>query len=719
MASLERRLGLFSVITISISSMIGSGIFVLPGIGFQITGPGLGLAFLTSALCILPAAMSKAELATAMPTSGGTYVYLERTFGPLAGTVGGLGLFLSILLKASFSLVGIGAYFTLLSSFPLIPTMLSFLAIIILLNILGVGKVSNFLTVILFFTVIGLITLCIYSIPAWQLSNFNPIITNGMPGFFSATALVFVSFAGVTKIAAIAEEVKDPEKNLPRGILISLLLVTLIYFSLSTVLAAVFPASEIAGSKTPIYQLAYRLGGPLLGGIFAVIATLTLANTANAGVLAGSRFPFAMSRDKLLPSFIGKLHPKFITPITSILISGLIICMALLTFDVTKIAKLASAFMILGYIAVNLSVIVLRELRTNWYRPRYKSPLYPLLQIFGIFSGAVLLGSMGQLALMAILSIAIPGVILYLFYSRKQVTRRGVLGIRGKRNDLIQETVPKHGEFCSFDISGEAEIVVGLFGNERSSEMLIEMGLAMAQHTHVEVAQIIELPEQTDLHDMIDEPGQMRSLRRRVTAMANDKNESITFDLVPSHDISKTIFEISQRLSCNWLLIEWGGKTRGNFTVHNPIGWLKSHLKSNLAVFRDAGVRYIRKILVVINNDANDKLALETADHLAEVFWADITLTRFGKKSDSSEKKEYEISYLNELGAKLKAKNFSKLILGTNYVNSILDYTCDYDMLVLGSREFGLIESLKGTAEDKIMAKAACSVLAVHKADSN
>ncbi len=100
MQSLERRLGLFSVITISISSMIGSGIFVLPGLGFAMTGPSIYLAFLLSAICILPAAISKAELATAMPTSGGTYVYLERTFGPLAGTVSGLGLFLSILLKA-------------------------------------------------------------------------------------------------------------------------------------------------------------------------------------------------------------------------------------------------------------------------------------------------------------------------------------------------------------------------------------------------------------------------------------------------------------------------------------------------------------------------------------------------------------------------------------------------------------------------------------------
>ncbi|MAX66846.1 MAG: hypothetical protein CME66_07895, partial [Halobacteriovoraceae bacterium] len=223
MPSLERRLGLFAVVTISISSMIGSGIFVLPGIGFSITGPSIYLAFLASTLCILPAALSKAELATAMPTSGGTYVYLERTFGPLAGTVGGLGLFLSILLKAAFSLIGIGAYFSVFSSFPLLPTVLTFLVCIVLLNIFGVGKVSNFLTVILFVTIISLSVLSFMAIPTWSTDNLIPLLPHGFKGFFEATGLVFVSFSGVTKIAAIAEEIKEPERNIPKGIILSLI----------------------------------------------------------------------------------------------------------------------------------------------------------------------------------------------------------------------------------------------------------------------------------------------------------------------------------------------------------------------------------------------------------------------------------------------------------------------------------------------------------------
>lgn len=713
MSGLERRLGLFSVTAISISSMIGSGIFVLPGLGFSITGPSLYLAFLASAICILPAAISKAELATAMPTSGGTYVYLERTFGPLVGTVSGLGLFLSILLKAAFSLVGIGAYFSVISNFPLMPTMITFLVCITLLNIFGVGKVTNILTVILFITIISLAGLCAFAIPHWNIANLTPLMPHGFNGFFAATALVFVSYAGVTKIAAIAEEVKNPEKNLPRGILFSLLLVTIIYCILSLVLAGVYHYQEIAGEIKPIYRLAFDVGGSVVGTIFAIVATLTLINTSNAGILAGSRFPFAMARDHLLPKFLGKLHPKFLTPIVSIILSGLIILVVLLTMDVTKIAKLASAFMILSYIGDNAAVIVLRESRAQWYKPIYKSPLYPSLQAFGILSGILLLTAMGKLAIIAILSIAIPGVILYVFYSRKQMKRKGVVGIRGKRQDLIEENTPP-ADFCSFDVTGDAQVVVGLFGREKSAEMLIEMGTAMQKNNHVEVAQIIELPEQTDLHDITDEPGQMRSLRRRIIAMANEKNESITFDMVPSHDVARTVFEISQRLHCKWLLIEWAGRSRGAFTFHNPIGWLKSHLHCNLATFRDAGVRYIRKIIVLTHDDLNDSLALETADHLAQVYWADITITAFSHKNSPLETQEAHLNKLKGFGKELKAPNNSKLIHGSDEIQSVLELTAEYDLLILGSSDHTLLNAFRGTYDDKLIANASCSVLAVH-----
>ena len=146
MKKLERSLSLTSVIAISIGGMLGSGIFVLPGIAAAKTGSSVWLAYLLAAVCILPAALSKSELATAMPSSGGTYVYIERAFGPLMGTISGIGLWLSLLLKSSFALVGFGAYLAIIVNINPGFTKyfaLFFLLIILFLNIFGVKKVGK------------------------------------------------------------------------------------------------------------------------------------------------------------------------------------------------------------------------------------------------------------------------------------------------------------------------------------------------------------------------------------------------------------------------------------------------------------------------------------------------------------------------------------------------------------------------------------------------
>ncbi len=719
MQSLERRLGLFSVITISISSMLGSGIFVLPGIGFETTGPSLFLAFLLSAITILPAAMSKAELATAMPTSGGTYVYIERTFGPLAGTVSGLGLWLSILLKASFALIGLGTYFIVFSNLPIMPTILVFLAFIVVLNVFGVGKVSSMLAVILGISVVSIIILALISFSSWEQANLYPLMTNGWEGLTSATALVFVSFAGVTKVAAIAEEVKDPERNLPRGILLSLAIVTVLYCAVSFILAGIFSAAEIAGDIKPIHTLAVKVGGEWIGIFIALVAVLTMVNTSNAGILAGSRFPFAMSRDKLLPGFLGKLHPKFLTPLMSIILSGIVVSIVLLSMDVAKIAKLASAFMIMIYMVENLAVIVLREKRPQWYKPGYKAPMYPVLQVLGILSGLALLYTMGFLAVVAISSIAVPGLLFYFLYAKGKTTRKGVVGIKGKRSDLIEEATLPARHFNFYEAKRKAQVVVTLFGRERSSDMLVEMGVAFARHGDVEVASLIEVPEQTTLQDVSEEPAEIKSLRRRVNAMSLAMDEHITFYPTVSHDVAKSVFEISQCVHCDWLLTEWRGRNRGSLTIYNPIGWLKSHLHCNLAIFKDAGIRYIQKIIVLLSDDDNDKIALETADHLAEVNKASVTIAHFLPSNTSQEIVAESLETLKGMKLSCSPCTEAKIIQGLDVASEVIAESVNYDLLILGSPNHSFRNSLFGTSEDKMMARAACSVLAVHASSFN
>ena len=179
-------------------------------------------------------------------------------------------------------------------------------------------------------------------------------------------------------MAAIAEEIKNPGRNLPRGILISILLVTFIYCFLTFVMVGVLSPEELSGNLKPIHTLAEKVGGKAIGLVAATISILTMTSMANAGLLAASRFPFAMARDNLLPSIFGVINRKFLTPIYSILAAGLVIAIAIVSLDIEKIAKLASAFMLIIYMLENIAVIVLRENRVAWYQPEYKSLALPI-----------------------------------------------------------------------------------------------------------------------------------------------------------------------------------------------------------------------------------------------------------------------------------------------------------------------------------------------------
>ena len=209
--------------------MLGSGIFVLPGIAAAKTGSSIWLAYLLAAVCILPAALSKSELATAMPSSGGTYVYIERTFGPIFGTISGIGLWLSLLLKSSFALVGFGAYLTVLTQIDEGFTQyvaLLFLLVILFLNIFGVKKVGKVQIVIVSISLLCLSAILLFGLPKINEEYLEPVFIDGNIGLISTVAFVYISYAGVTKIAAIAGEIKNPSVNLPRAMMLSLFIMS-------------------------------------------------------------------------------------------------------------------------------------------------------------------------------------------------------------------------------------------------------------------------------------------------------------------------------------------------------------------------------------------------------------------------------------------------------------------------------------------------------------
>ena len=726
MKKLERSLALPAVIAISLGGMLGSGIFVLPGLAAAKTGPSLWLAYLIAALCILPAALSKSELATAMPSSGGTYVYIERAFGPIFGTISGIGLWLAMLLKSAFALVGLGAYMLVVINMDQELTKyvaLIFLAIIFVLNITGVKKVGKFQLYAVGISVLSLIMISFFGLQYMDPEFLTPFKTKGNIGLLSTVAFVYLSYSGVTKVAAIAEEIKNPSRNLPLAMILSLVLITIIYVVVSFVLVGNIPVETLGNDLKPIYTLSLKMGGPIIGILMAIIGIITLISTANAGVLASSRFPFAMARDKLLPEFMSKIDKKYLTPVTTITITCITMLLVILFLDVIKIAKLASAFKVMMFVSVNMAVIVLRETSAQWYRPKYKSPLYPYVQIFGILSGLFFLAFLGMMPILAIFGIFILGAIIYSVYG-KEVMRTGVLRNYGHRPALYlfnkkedekeEQPLEEIKTTTNIDpkIASDAGAIVPLLGNENSPEALVDIAAAINSKKKIQALKITEIPNQTYLDAVLEDSSASMSLKRRLTGLSKSKGVTVDFESVVTHELSNTINELSSQSSCEWLVMGWDGRSHSGILVSNPIGWLLANINSNLALFKDKGVRHVGKVLLALRPGRKDRNFIETAQRVCTFYGASLTLLHVVPEKTTSKTifamEEKSSSKLEQSTVKAEVS----IVKSDDPVGTISGMSAGYDLLILGTPEKdNWINVLFGGGKDKFTEKSACSVL--------
>ncbi len=418
--------------------MISSGFFLLPGLAAAKSGPSVVLAYAIAGILILPAMFSKAELSTAMPRAGGTYYFLDRALGPMAGTIGGLGTYLALVLKTAFALIGIGAYLTIYVDLPIKPVAISLTVAFMALNVFGAKEttglqrilVTVLITVLIFFIVQGVFDLVNPSAELNLNDTFTPFMPFGVGGLLSTVGFVFVSYAGLTKVASVAEEVDNPDRNIPLGMILSLATTTVIYVVGIFIIFTFVPTGALYQDLTPVASASKAFmhwPSPGIGLLLIVIAaTAAFASTGNAGILAASRYPFAMARDRLVPASLARLG-KFQTPVPAILLTSGLIIFFIIALDEEGIAKLASAFQLFIFILVNFAVIVMRESKITAYDPGFESPLYPWMQIFGMIASLVLIIAMGWIAILFTIGIIVLCLIWFHYYARTRVVRDGAI----------------------------------------------------------------------------------------------------------------------------------------------------------------------------------------------------------------------------------------------------------------------------------------------------
>ncbi|WP_176012824.1 amino acid permease [Victivallis sp. Marseille-Q1083] len=440
---LQKPLGGIDVFCISAGAMISSGIFLLPGLAFSHIGPAIYIAYILAGIFAFLGTLATIELATAMPLAGGIYYYIERSLGPMVGTVSGLLNWCAIAFKTAFAIFGMSeVMYQLFGGIPewwAVGLTLVFVGV----NLIGTQAAAWMQLIMVIFLLGIMAAFIVGGVPELRPGRLTPLFLEdkGWSDVFIMAAFVFVAFGGLLDVVSISEEVRNPRRNLPWGMMLALIVVTLFYGLILITLIGIMEPEVLAKSFTPLADAAKIYYGKTGFWVLTIGALMAYITTANAGIMAAARYPFALSRDKLIPRMFRKVYGKRQLPIPAILLTGALV--AVVQFmDVNELVNAASTVVMLSYVLTNLAVIILRESEILNYRPSFRMPWYPILPLFNLAIFAALILAMGVTAIQLSLLIIGIGLLCYFVFGRKVNLEFALLHLLGR---LSRNRIDSHG----------------------------------------------------------------------------------------------------------------------------------------------------------------------------------------------------------------------------------------------------------------------------------
>ena len=756
-SGLKRDLGLPETFAIAVGAMIGSGIFVLPGVAWFFADSAAVLAFVIAAVLVLPAALAVAEMATAIPEDGGPYLYVERSMGPLLGTIAGVGTWLMLTLKSALALVGGVPYLVYVD--PTLAEFVIVLAVSLALLFTVVNLVSAEGSGKLQFAIVGILLVILAAYAVAGVPEIDPERTAGAfdpttGGILAATAIVFISYAGLTKIGAVAEEVENPGRNLPLAILGALAFVTLTYalvvyitigvLDVPAAIEGTSPAVLSEDGEGAIIALAAEevIGG--VGAIAIVVAALmALASTANAGLLAASRFPLAMARDGVFPSKLEEISERFATPAYAVALTGVILT-AMTFLPIQAVAAFGSAFQILVFVLLNVALIGFREGAIESYDPAFETPLYPWMPLFGIFGGVLVLSYMETIAIVGALGIGALAGLWYLFYAvfyRDGLDREGAARTR-VRQDVGERAVERTRELFTAKTAGTYDVLVAVTEETtraaRRDMLRIASDLGRLRTTVISVVEFIDVPDHVS-------PGGQTGVRSADTpeflptdpdeapdwfpggsqprtsggvaadsAATDDPRASVDYREIGSRDHRQAIVDFATFEDVDLLFLE--RQAREGFSHlfgSRETAWILQHAPCGVALVEDRGFDEIDEIAVVATHGPYDPLKLLIADAVAEETDAEINLLRAIPENAPAERRETAERYHSELLSILTVPGRSTVLETDDQVDGLARFVGDADLLVTGVSRGGVLDRLQGSRADQLVETVDCTAVMV------
>lgn len=585
---LERTLGFLEAMTLGGGTMIGAGIFILPGIAARNAGPASSLSYAIAGLVALLAALSLSELATGMPVAGGSYHYVNRALGGLFGAIVGWGMWTGLMFASAFYMVGFGQY--IVAPIPgldgrhfVIALGLMGLSLLIGVNYYGTDESSALQNVmigtetaiVLVFVAVGLFFI--------DSANLTPFAPTGATGIIATTGIVFVSFLGFEIIATVAGEIKNPSRTIPLSMILSVILVTLLYVLVMLVSTGVVPIDVLGESPIPVSDVAAVSMGPIGVAGIAFAAIIAAISSSNSSILAASRVIYAMGRDGIMSDWFNESHDRFYTPHRAILATGgvtaLLIGLGLRVESIIALlAEAASFSFLVAYLLVHVALVVFREANPDEYAPTFELPgvLYPLVPVLGVLLTIVVISQMALLIIMIGSGIIGIGIVWYFIYARGQAVGSGLL------RDAISRP------------AGEPYRVVVPISNPETQQGLLRLAAATA-HANEEEG-VPELVAINVVEGTSDVPGQnieagrlehQRDLLQNAIAIAEEMDVKLRTRAIVAPDVSTAVLDVIADEDADQLLIGWDGEVgEGEFAFGHTIDPVIKRARCDVSVVK-------------------------------------------------------------------------------------------------------------------------------------
>lgn len=432
--ALKPCLTAFDLVLLGIGAIIGAGVFVITGIAAALkAGPGITVSYVIAACASMFAAMAYAELASSIGGCGSAYAYAYAGFGEFIAWLIGWNLILEYAMAVSSVAIGWSGYVNdlllslnihfpvALQKNPFEGGAINLLAVLIVVAIslllcLGTRQSARFNAIIVFIKIITILTFIVIAVGHVNTANWHPFLPFGWSGVIQGAALVFFAYIGFDALSTAVEETIEPQRNIPIGIIASLIVCTIVYIIVSAILTGIVPYTTL-NVRSPVADALFRIGYPFASGLIAAGAIAGLTSVMLVMYYGLTRICLAITRDGLLPSIVAKISRTTHTPTLIIICSGVVIALVAGFTPIDRVAELVNIGTLTAFTFVCAGIVVLRRTKPDMPRP-FKSPFSPYMPLLGVIFCVYLMISLPFITWVRFIIWTLIGVLIYFAYSR-------------------------------------------------------------------------------------------------------------------------------------------------------------------------------------------------------------------------------------------------------------------------------------------------------------